>query len=181
LALSAAENRLDGFLADGTIHKAVNLLGLPEAIHPHDLGNMTNGLWPDYDLCLSVHCVNSERMIEQSPGVTRLLDRLEAKGLVRRERCPHDRRQVLCWIQPAGLLVLQQLEEPLAAFELSALAPLGEARLLALIETLDLLQEMLGDYQGTLILVSHDPDDLDDDELDTDSPLIDPMDDEEAM
>jgi hypothetical protein len=76
LALSAAENRLDGFLADGTIHKAVNLLGLPEAIHPHDLGNMTNGLWPDYDLCLSVHCVNSERMIEQlkkSANVTKAL------------------------------------------------------------------------------------------------------------
>ena len=28
-----------------------------------------------------------ERMIEQAPGVTRLLDRLEAKGLVRRQRC----------------------------------------------------------------------------------------------
>ena len=37
-----------------------------------------------------------ERMIEQSPGVTRLLDRLEAKALVRRERCPTDRRQVTC-------------------------------------------------------------------------------------
>ena len=86
----------------------------------------------------------AERMIEQSPGVTRLLDRLEAKGLVRRERCPHDRRQVVCWIQPAGLLVLQQLEEPLAAFELSSLSPLGEARLLALIETLDLLRASPG-------------------------------------
>src|SRR6185295_1524706 len=40
------------------------------------------------------------RMIERSPGVTRLIDRLEAKGWVRRERCPHDRRQVLCWITP---------------------------------------------------------------------------------
>lgn len=76
LALSAAENRLDGFLADGTIHKAVNLLGLPEAIHPHDLANMMNNLWPDYDLCLTAHCVNSERMIEQlkkSANVTRAL------------------------------------------------------------------------------------------------------------
>jgi DNA-binding MarR family transcriptional regulator len=86
----------------------------------------------------------AERMIEQSPGVTRLLDRLEAKGLVRRERCPNDRRQVLCWIQPAGLAALMQLEEPLASFEASALSPLGEARLLALIETLDLLRASPG-------------------------------------
>src|SRR5215208_2200660 len=35
-----------------------------------------------------------ERMIEQAPGITRLLDRLESKGLVRRSRCPEDRRQV---------------------------------------------------------------------------------------
>jgi DNA-binding MarR family transcriptional regulator len=54
-----------------------------------------------------------ERMIEQAPGVTRLLDRLEAKGLVRRARCPSDRRQVLCWIEPAGTRVLKELERPM--------------------------------------------------------------------
>ena len=32
----------------------------------------------------------AERMIEQAPGITRLLDRLERKALVRRERCPRD-------------------------------------------------------------------------------------------
>ena len=36
----------------------------------------------------------ADRMIEHAPGVTRLLDRLEAKGLVRRERCREDRRQI---------------------------------------------------------------------------------------
>ena len=54
-----------------------------------------------------------ERMIEQAPGVTRLLDRLEAKGLVRRARCRTDRRQVLCWIQPAGTRLLKDLERPM--------------------------------------------------------------------
>ena len=44
----------------------------------------------------------ADRMIEESPGITRLLDRLEAKGLVRRERCPHDRRQVLLHDRRAG-------------------------------------------------------------------------------
>lgn len=52
-----------------------------------------------------------ERMIEQTPGITRLLDRLEAKELVRRQRCPKDRRQHLCWITPKGLTLLQKLDE----------------------------------------------------------------------
>ena len=45
----------------------------------------------------------ADRMIEKTPGITRLLDKLEAKHLVRRRRCPEDRRQVLCWITDAGL------------------------------------------------------------------------------
>lgn len=51
-----------------------------------------------------------ERMIEQTPGVTRLLDRLEAKELVRRQRCPKDRRQHLCWITDKGLALLEKLD-----------------------------------------------------------------------
>jgi len=52
----------------------------------------------------------AERMIEQTPGVTRLLDRLEAKGLVRRQRCPKDRRQHLCWITADGLALLEKID-----------------------------------------------------------------------
>ena len=51
-----------------------------------------------------------ERMIEQTPGVTRLLDRLEAKGLVARHRCTEDRRRVLCEITPAGRELLAGLD-----------------------------------------------------------------------
>jgi DNA-binding MarR family transcriptional regulator len=51
-----------------------------------------------------------ERMLEDSPGVTRLIDRLIAKGLVSRERSTEDRRQVLCRITQAGLDLLQQID-----------------------------------------------------------------------
>lgn len=54
----------------------------------------------------------AERLIEQAPCITRLLDRLEAKGLVRRERCTEDRRQVLCWITDRGLELLERLDRP---------------------------------------------------------------------
>ena len=40
------------------------------------------------------------------------LDRLEAKELIKRQRCPKDRRQHLCWIAPKGLALLQKLDAP---------------------------------------------------------------------
>jgi DNA-binding MarR family transcriptional regulator len=79
----------------------------------------------------------AERMVEQAPGVTRLLDRLEAKQLVRRERCPRDRRQVLCWIEPAGSALLDALEAPLRAAgrrRLAGLGPRGVESLITLME-----------------------------------------------
>lgn len=77
------------------------------------------------------------RMIEHSPGVTRLLDRLQAKRLVRRARCPRDRRQVLCRITPAGATVLGELEEPLALASGAVLGRLGDSRAVRLIRLLD--------------------------------------------
>ncbi len=65
-----------------------------------------------------------ERMIEQAPGITRLLDRLEAKALVRRERCPQDRRQVLCWLTAGGLELVERLDEPIDNADAKAVAML---------------------------------------------------------
>lgn len=67
----------------------------------------------------------ADRMIEQAPGVTRLLDRLEAKGWVRRQRCPEDRRQVLCWLTPAGLDLVTKLDEPVESADAEAVAELS--------------------------------------------------------
>jgi DNA-binding MarR family transcriptional regulator len=50
------------------------------------------------------------RLVEQSPGITRLVDRLEIAGLVRRERPRADRRQVLCHIEKKGLALLARLD-----------------------------------------------------------------------
>jgi DNA-binding MarR family transcriptional regulator len=78
-----------------------------------------------------------QRMIEPSPGITRLLDRLEGKGLVTRERCASDRRQVLCRIRPAGLDLLAEMDEPIEAMESSALDRLSPNELETLIGLLD--------------------------------------------
>jgi DNA-binding MarR family transcriptional regulator len=79
----------------------------------------------------------AERMIEQAPGITRLLDRLEAKSLVRRERCPSDRRQVLCWITPAGEDLLARLDPVVDAADASVVASLAADDLGTLLRLLD--------------------------------------------
>ncbi len=65
-----------------------------------------------------------ERMIEKTPGVTRLLDRLEEKGLVSRERCHEDRRQQLCTRTQAALDLLAELDEPIVQGDRDTLANL---------------------------------------------------------
>ena len=54
-----------------------------------------------------------DRMVEQAPGITRLIDKLESEGFVRRERGTPDRRQVFCRITPAGLALLKRLDAPI--------------------------------------------------------------------
>jgi DNA-binding MarR family transcriptional regulator len=79
----------------------------------------------------------SERMIEEAPGITRLLDRLEAKGLVRRERCPEDRRQVLCYAAPAGLELLKRIDGAMDSADEQGLGMLSAEDKVELIRLLD--------------------------------------------
>ena len=79
----------------------------------------------------------AERMIEQTPGITRLVDRLEAKKLVTRERCETDRRQVFCRIDAAGLELLAALDDPLREAEEEALSTLGKRELVQLLGLLE--------------------------------------------
>ena len=82
----------------------------------------------------------ADRMIEQAPGVTRLLDRLEAKGWVRRERCTEDRRQMLCWITEAGARLLAELDGPVDAADDEALAMLSPDDQKILVRLLDAIR-----------------------------------------
>lgn len=77
------------------------------------------------------------RMVEHAPGITRLLDRLEAKTLVRRRRHPGDRRQVLCRISPAGLRLLAGLDAVVQRADESTLGVLSRRDLRRLIALLD--------------------------------------------
>jgi DNA-binding MarR family transcriptional regulator len=78
-----------------------------------------------------------ERMVEQTPGVTRLIDRLVKKGFVTRRPCDEDRRRVYCHITPLGLKVVGSLDEPVARGDATSVAPLSPAELDKLIALLD--------------------------------------------
>lgn len=81
-----------------------------------------------------------ERMIERTPGVTRIVDRLEAKGWVERERCKEDRRKVWCRITACGLELLERLDAPVDAIDDRIFRGLEPDELDRLIEALDILR-----------------------------------------
>ena len=81
----------------------------------------------------------AERMIDHTPGITRLLDRLEVKKLVRRERPSQPWRQVLCYVTKAGLDLLSKLDTPLKNVASQALHTLNESEVDELIRLLERL------------------------------------------
>ena len=79
----------------------------------------------------------ANRMISRDPDITRLLDRLEKRGLISRCRENKDRRMVLTRITEAGLALLAQLDAPVLETHHLLLGHLGPDRLRALLELLD--------------------------------------------
>ncbi len=77
------------------------------------------------------------RMIEHSPGITRLLDRLEGKGLVVRRQCRRDGRRVLCHASESALRLLARIDGPLSQASDRALAALGPQDQAHLVRLLD--------------------------------------------
>lgn len=83
------------------------------------------------------------RMIERTPGITRLIDRLEAKKLVRRRPCPEDRRRVFCHITSDGLALLTSLDRPVDELDTRVVRRLGREDQLQLIRLLGAVREGL--------------------------------------
>lgn len=79
----------------------------------------------------------AERMLERTPGITRLVDRLEQKGLLARERSQSDRRCVLCTITNDGLRILDGVDEPVASADRGVVGMLAEEEVRSLVGYLD--------------------------------------------
>lgn len=83
----------------------------------------------------------TERMISADPDVTRLLDRMEAQDLIRRERSREDRRVVITRITESGLDLVNRIDEPLDGLLRRIVGRVGAPKLKELIDTLETLRE----------------------------------------
>ena len=79
----------------------------------------------------------SERLITRDPDITRLLDRMEKRGLASRRRDEADRRVIIARITRAGLDLLARLDSPVNATHREQLGHLTKRQLRTLIEILD--------------------------------------------
>jgi len=82
----------------------------------------------------------AERMIERTPGVTRMMDRLDLKGLAVRARLTGDRRRIICRITPAGLELLERMDEAVGRADDTVLDMLSEEEIRTLVSLLDTIR-----------------------------------------
>src|SRR5438552_2021568 len=77
------------------------------------------------------------RMVTRDPDVTRLMDRLEERGLITRARGAKDRRVVRAAITEEGLRLLKELDDPVRKLHKRQLEHLGGRRLKEFIKVLE--------------------------------------------
>jgi DNA-binding MarR family transcriptional regulator len=125
-----------------SLQKTADALGQDgeQLLKPHGLtGTQYNvlrilrGAEPDGLACSGI----GERMISHDPDMTRLLDRMEKRGLITRERQRDDRRVVKTRITRAGLSLLKSLDQPVRELHKRQFGHMSAARLNTLAELLE--------------------------------------------
>jgi DNA-binding MarR family transcriptional regulator len=81
-----------------------------------------------------------ERMVTFDSDVTRLLDRMEKRGWVKRERDTHDRRVVKVWITAAGKKLLEKIDAPLQEEITKLIGKLSKEKMKVLNESLEAIR-----------------------------------------
>lgn len=97
------------------------------------------GAEPDGLICREI----GERMVAFDPDVTKLLDRLEGRNLIMRERQQKDRRVITVRISEEGLKLLKKIDRPILDFASSLLGHLDEKKLRALNELAEEAREKI--------------------------------------
>jgi DNA-binding MarR family transcriptional regulator len=83
-----------------------------------------------------------ERMLTRDPDITRLLNRLEARNLISRQRGAADRRVVAVRITPDGITLLNELDKPVMDYHNQQMAQMNEPQLGQVIELMEAIREM---------------------------------------
>jgi DNA-binding MarR family transcriptional regulator len=100
------------------------------------------GAHPDRLACSDI----AERMIDRDPDITRLIDRLEKRGMVKRTRIPRDRRVIEVAITSKGLAVVRDLDVQTRRMPRVLLGHLGPAKLRELGRLLEAVIAGLGTF-----------------------------------
>ncbi len=85
----------------------------------------------------------ADRMISRDPDVTRLLDRMEARNMLSRERSAQDRRVVLTRITAYGLELLASVDPAIAEMHRRQFRGISEKQIRQLIDLLEKVREAL--------------------------------------
>ena len=115
------------FKASGLSGTQYNVLRILRGAEPHGLA------------CRGI----ADRMITHDSDITRLLDRMEKRGLITRQRQTDDRRVVKTRITPAGLSALKTLDAPVREMHVRQFQHVSAARLKTLSKILRELQQGL--------------------------------------
>ena len=91
------------------------------------------------------------RMVSRAPNITRLVDKLEEKGLLERTRSKSDRRAIRLRLTRAGLRLIDRLDDAVTVADAQAMRGLSEAELRRLVGLLDRLRHPLEqEHDGTV-------------------------------
>src|SRR6185312_526176 len=85
-----------------------------------------------------------KRMLTHDPDITRLLDRMEARGLIARARDGADRRAVITRITETGLALAGEIDQPLTTLFQTRLGKIGRDGLASLTAQLEKVREAFG-------------------------------------
>jgi len=104
----AQEAMLNLFVASATLRRRVEAACKEHDLQfsHHNVLRILRGVHPDGH----PRCDIIDRMLDPSPDVTRLIDKLVERGLVKRSRSAEDRRMIIHTITQKGLDLLDQLD-----------------------------------------------------------------------
>ncbi len=104
----AQEAMLNLFVASSTLRRRVEEACQEHELHfsHHNVLRILRGAHPQGH----PRCEIIDRMLDPSPDVTRLIDKLVDRGLVRRSRSDEDRRMIIHTITEKGLNLLEELD-----------------------------------------------------------------------
>jgi DNA-binding MarR family transcriptional regulator len=119
---------------------------LTDALKPHALSGtqynvlrILRGAGDEGASCKDI----SSRMLTRDPDITRMMDRLEVRGLITRDRAKEDRRVVTHRLTPDGLDLVNALDEPIEALHEQAMRHMSRTKLRELIALLEELRSGL--------------------------------------